>query len=167
MTITDITIPTLVKGGLAADDRGVLGFVNDLDLSGVKRFYTIQNLRAEFKRAWHGHWHEKKVLVPLKGTWTVVAFPCTKRPIPGDDVVSESPIRPNGDGVRFVLSATSPAALIIPGGYAHGTMNLTEDASLLILSDKTLAESQGDDFRLSGDREDLWEMDELFEVEER
>ena len=31
--------PVLMKGGLAVDDRGEVGFVNDFDFKEVKRFY--------------------------------------------------------------------------------------------------------------------------------
>jgi len=49
----DSTKPVLMTGGLAADDRGELGFVNDFNFAGVKRFYTVANYRQGFIRAWH------------------------------------------------------------------------------------------------------------------
>ena len=42
-----------IKGAVHVDDRGEVGFVNDFDFDGVKRFYTIRNHRVGFVRAWH------------------------------------------------------------------------------------------------------------------
>jgi dTDP-4-dehydrorhamnose 3,5-epimerase len=44
-----------IEGGLFADDRGFLRFINDFDFSQVKRFYQVENHSAGFIRAWHGH----------------------------------------------------------------------------------------------------------------
>ena len=44
-----------MRGGVAVDDRGEVGFVNDFTFSGVKRFYTVANHSDGFVRAWHGH----------------------------------------------------------------------------------------------------------------
>ncbi len=35
----------LIRGGVAADDRGVLMFVNDLDLSNYRRFMLSETIR--------------------------------------------------------------------------------------------------------------------------
>ena len=35
--------PELIKGGMAVDDRGAVRFVNDFDLSSVRRMYTVSN----------------------------------------------------------------------------------------------------------------------------
>ena len=51
-----------VEGGLFADDRGFLRFVNNFDFSQVKRFYQVENHSAGFIRAWHGHKKEKKFI---------------------------------------------------------------------------------------------------------
>jgi hypothetical protein len=39
--------PELYEGGLAIDDRGVVGFVNGFSLVGIKRFFlSLQKKRA-------------------------------------------------------------------------------------------------------------------------
>ncbi len=43
--------PKILKGGVAVDDRGDVGFVNEFDFAGVKRFYTVANHRSGFVRA--------------------------------------------------------------------------------------------------------------------
>ena len=65
--------PVLLAGGLAADDRGELGFVNDFHFDGVKRFYTVSNYRQGFIRAWHGHKREAKYVTAVSGAALVGA----------------------------------------------------------------------------------------------
>src|ERR1700738_4507698 len=91
--------PVLMAGGLAADDRGELGFVNDFRFTGVQRFYTVANYRQGFIRAWHGHKREAKYVTAVSGAALVGAV-CI------DDW--ERPSR-ELEGQRFVLSAHTPS----------------------------------------------------------
>jgi len=142
--------PRLIKGGLAADDRGHLKFVNDFPLSGFKRFYVVENHEKGFVRAWHGHKREAKAVVCLQGSAIVAA------------VKPDNWSNPSGDleVSRFVLSGSSPSALFIPAGHANGFKTLTSDAMLLFFSSSTLEESVGDDFRFPARHWDPWEVDE-------
>jgi len=133
----DSTKPVLMTGSLAADDRGELGFVNDFNFAGVKRFYTVANYRQGFIRAWHGHRREAKYVTAVAGAAVVGAVKIDHWEAPAKDLTVE----------RFVLSAHTPSVLYIPAGYANGFMSLTQDLKLMFFSTSTLAESQGDDFR--------------------
>jgi dTDP-4-dehydrorhamnose 3,5-epimerase len=142
--------PRLIAGRLAVDDRGEVGFVNDFDFAGVKRFYTVANHRAGFVRAWHGHQREGKYMTVVSGAVLV----CVVAP---DDWVN-----PSADLKieRFVLSARTPAVLHIPGGHAHGTMSLTDDAKAIFFSTASLEESLADDFRFPARTWDPWSVTE-------
>lgn len=122
--------PMLIKGGLASDDRGSLSFVNNFSLLGFKRFYIIEN-NNQLIRAWHGHRHESKVFIPIIGSWKVVLLNLDTEELNG----------------TYVLSDKNPAALFVPGGFYNGTMNLTDGARLLVLSNASLEESKNDDIR--------------------
>lgn len=122
--------PILIKGGLASDDRGSLSFINNFSLLGFKRFYIIEN-NNQLIRAWHGHRHESKVFIPIIGSWKVVLLNLETEELNG----------------TYVLSDKSPAALFVPGGFYNGTMNLTNGARLLVLSNASLDESKDDDIR--------------------
>ena len=37
----DFDKPVILSGGLAVDDRGEVGFVNEFSFNDVKRFYTV------------------------------------------------------------------------------------------------------------------------------
>jgi dTDP-4-dehydrorhamnose 3,5-epimerase len=148
--IENLLKPALVKGGKVTDDRGSLSFVNDLDLSNVKRFYTVQNHSMGFIRAWHGHLLESKIFIVLQGSILACAVRMTDTKNPDKDVPVE----------KFVLSSDSPTALYIPKGFANGFMNLSADAILLVLSSTSLEESKNDDYRFAFDYWDPWKIEQ-------
>ena len=142
--------PLLLRGGLAVDDRGAVGFVNDFDFAGVKRFYMVQNHSAGFVRAWHGHRREAKYVTVVLGAMLIAC-------VEVDDWDKPSPALPVH---RFVLSANAPAVLYIPPGYANGNMSLTADAKAIFFSTATLAESKDDDIRFDARLWDPWVVEE-------
>ncbi|MCM3878421.1 MAG: dTDP-4-dehydrorhamnose 3,5-epimerase family protein [Thermoanaerobaculia bacterium] len=140
--------PVLIPGGLAADDRGHLAFVNGFDFAGVRRFYLVENHRRGFVRAWHAHRHEAKHVLAVSGSALVCAVEI-------DDWDRPSKSLPVS---RFVLSSRSPAVLSIPAGYANGFMSLTDGARLLFFSTASLEQSRGDDVRYDARYWNPWEV---------
>ena len=131
-----------IQGGVYADDRGFLRFVNDFDFSNVKRFYQVENHSKGFIRAWHGHKKEGKYVYVAKGTAVIGAV----------DLETE-------EVSKFALSSQNPAILYIPPGYANGFKTLEEDTIIMFFSTSTLQESHGDDYRFEWDRWNIWEED--------
>ena len=126
------TVPTILPGGCAVDDRGELSFINGFPLSKFKRFYTVSNHSQGFIRAWHGHMLESKVFFVLSGSILACAVKMSDKVSPDKNQVVE----------RKVLSSKSPSGFFIPAGYANGFMSLTEDAQLMVFSkDLDIAES--------------------------
>jgi dTDP-4-dehydrorhamnose 3,5-epimerase-like enzyme len=140
----------LLVGDLAVDERGEVGFVNDFDFSGVKRFYTVRNHHRGFVRAWHGHRQEAKYVTVVAGTALVAAVQVDDWQRPSKSL----------EVVRYVLSAARPRVLFIPPGHANGFMSLTDDARVMFFSTATLAESQGDDIRFDARYWDVWTIEE-------
>ena len=138
--------PRLINGKLAVDDRGEVGFVNEFDFAGVKRFYTVANHAAGFVRAWHAHRHEAKYMTVLSGAFLVCCVLVDDWSEPSRD----QPIK------RFVLSDRQPAVLHIPGGYAHGTMSLGAGAKCAFFSTASLEQSLADDIRFPARHWDPW-----------
>lgn len=130
------------------DERGVLIANNNLILNDFKRFYVIRNHKLNFVRAWHGHKLESKAIICLRGAVKVGIVPIND---------FSNPNR-NQKVTTFVLDSSKAEILKVPSGYANGFMNLTEDAELLIFSDKTLEESENDDFRYPFDYWDIWNI---------
>jgi dTDP-4-dehydrorhamnose 3,5-epimerase-like enzyme len=146
----DFEKPVILSGGLAVDDRGEVGFVNDFRFKDVKRFYTVSNHRAGFIRAWHGHRKEAKYVTAVAGSAVVAAVKIDDWETPSRELPVE----------RFVLSARKPAVLYIPSGYANGFMSLTDDLKLIFFSTSTLEESMGDDIRFDSRWWDPWNVAE-------
>lgn len=141
-----IDSPALIDGFVFADDRGVLTGCNSIDLGVIKRFYFVENYESRFIRAWHGHKFETKYLYCVAGSFLigVVRVENFDKPDPLAKVET------------FNLTVMKPQLLVIPGGFANGLMNLTENSKLVVMSNKTLRESEGDDFRFDYDYWDVW-----------
>ncbi len=129
-----------IEGGLFADDRGFLRFVNDFDFSQVKRFYQVENHSAGFIRAWHGHKREKKFIYVPKGTALIGLV----------NMETE-------DIYKFTLSSQKPCILCVPEGYANGFKTLEQDTIIMFFSSSTLEESHWDDYRFKWDKWNIWE----------
>jgi len=67
--------PRLIRGGAHIDDRGVVTFCNDFDMSEIKRWYMLENYEQGYVRAWHGHIKEAKWVVCVSGVAVEAAFP--------------------------------------------------------------------------------------------
>ena len=137
----------VLKGGLAVDDRGSVGFVNDFDFKNVKRFYQVENHRRGFIRAWHGHQKESKYVYVTSGSALIGVVPLNAK---------------KGDlaNVRkFVLSDKAPSVLYIPENNFNGFMSLEENTKIIFFSTTALEESLGDDIRKPYDEWDIWQED--------
>jgi dTDP-4-dehydrorhamnose 3,5-epimerase len=51
--------PILFPINSSSDERGQVTFVNDFDMTDVKRSYVVTNTLVKTVRAWHGHQNEK------------------------------------------------------------------------------------------------------------
>jgi len=142
--------PRLIRGGLAVDDRGEVGFVNEFDFSGVKRFYCLANHRRGYVRAWHAHRREEKFFTVVAGAALVCAVRIDDWKSPSKDAPVE----------RFVLSERAPSVLHVPAGFANGSMSLAARTKILVFSTATLEESQQDDVRFPGRYWDPWTVEE-------
>lgn len=140
----------LIQGRAAVDDRGAVGFVNDFDFSGVKRFYSVENHRQGFVRAWHGHKRESKHCTVVQGAMLVCCIDIDDWANPSLDL----PVH------RYVLSERNPAVLSIPAGHVNGFMSLTANAKIIFFSTATLQESEQDDIRFPARRWDPWRVEE-------
>ena len=132
---------TLIPGDSHIDERGTLRFINGFDLQGVKRFYQVENHRAGFIRAWHGHKHEEKYMYVASGSAYVGVIDLTTEEIQ-----------------KFTLSAEKPKILHISRNTAHGFLTLTKDTKIIFFSTATLPESKKDDLRFPWDKWNIWDI---------
>jgi len=140
--------PKLFEGGLGVDDRGEVGFVNDFDFEGVKRFYSVTNHASGFIRAWHAHRNESKYVTVVQGAALVGAVEIDDWENPSKDQKVW----------RHVLSSHKPSVLYIPAGYANGFMSLTVETKLIFFSTSSLEETHDDDIRYDAYYWNPWEI---------
>lgn len=134
---------THLKGGTFSDERGILSFVNEFDLSPVKRMYSIVHPDKSVVRAWQGHQQESKWFKCIKGRF-VVAWKKI------DDFSNPSPLPPPE---HAILDSNQPEILFIPPGYANGLKALDVNSEIMVFSDYNLGESLDDKIRFD---KDLW-----------
>jgi dTDP-4-dehydrorhamnose 3,5-epimerase-like enzyme len=135
--------PFIIKGGLFADERGVLKFANDLKFDKIKRFYTIAHNDCVTVRAWQGHKIEQKYFFVVQG---VFEFAWVKI----DDWTNPSPLLKSEN---CIISAQEPKALFIPAGYANGFKALENNSTVIVFSSLELEESLKDNTRFD---KNLW-----------
>ena len=140
----------LIKGGIGIDDRGEVGFVNDFDFAGVKRFYTVMNFKRGFVRAWHGHRKETKYFTVVRGAALICGVEIDNWKSPSKDLQIQ----------RFVLSEKAPSVVCLPAGYANGAMSLTDDCKIVVFSTSTLEDSLSDDVRFPSKYWNPWDIEE-------
>ncbi len=129
--------PCVIDGGLHVDTRGIVSFVNDFDFRGVDRFYTVRTHHPNEERGWVGHQRDQKWFVAVQGAVLLAVV----KPDDWERPSSELPVE------RFVLSAVKPQVLHVPPGYATGSINLSQDAILMIFSSGRIDDAQEDVYR--------------------
>jgi len=124
--------PYLMHRNLFVDDRGyVYGAFDNMDRSGIKRTYVVENHDSGFVRAWHGHKKAHTYMHVISGAAKLAA----------------APIEGDGGLVVVTASSRSPSIFSVPPGYYNGSMSLEPGTKILVYSTITLEECHSDDFR--------------------
>jgi dTDP-4-dehydrorhamnose 3,5-epimerase len=126
-----------IKGNLFHDHRGSVGFVNECDLSEIKRMYRLTHHSTEVFRGWQGHQKEQKWFHCAVGSFQISVV----QPNHWQQPTGKEPI------ATYVLVADEPSVLHLTGGYVTGIRAITVPSVLCIFSDVDTATSKLDDFR--------------------
>lgn len=121
-------------GNAFTDERGCLLFNNNLDLSEVKRMYTIENKDTDIIRAWQAHKIEKRWFVAINGLFEIkmIKIDCFENP--ADDLVIKS----------FILDSKSMDCLIVEAGFASSIQAIESNSKLLVFSNYRFGEVNDD-----------------------
>ena len=98
----------------SVDQRGKVTYINDFDMTEVKRSYVVSNTLLKTVRAWHGHISEKKWITVQKGEFLVCIVKIDSFDNPDE----------NAEVTEYVLNAEN-SVLFVPGGYANGCLLYT------------------------------------------
>jgi len=139
--------PKLIEGGVFSDQRGTLQFVNDFDMSVIKRMYFTTHPLTKTVRAWQGHKIESRWFFCVKGGFKVRLVKIDNWEIPSN----------NCEIFEFELKDEKPQVLYIPNGFANGFKATIENSKLMIMSDYGLNEIENDNYRFNSNKWTNWE----------
>lgn len=125
----------IITGGLAKDIRGQIRFVNDFDMSMVKRFYIIQNADTNLVRGWRGHQIEQRWFYVLSGAFELDLIQIDDWISPSKDLVVE----------HLTIKNTDMNVIHIPAGYATAFRALEAGSELLVYANYDINHSALDD----------------------
>ena len=129
------------EGELFTDQRGIITSVNDLSFEGMKRFYVIKHDRKSIVRGWNAHQYEKQWLYCVKGGFKLGLVEVDNWERPSKDVKPEI----------IQLQENKSRMVYVPEGVATCLQATTDEAQLLVFSDKTYNECLEDRFRFDVD----------------
>ncbi len=140
------TKPKLIEGGVFSDDRGTLQFVNDFNMTAIKRMYFTTHPLIETVRAWQGHKVESRWFFCVKGAFKVKLIKIDDWETPSD----------NCEVFEYELCSNTPQVLYMPKGFANGFKATQEHSKLMILSNFELGETEGDHYRFDSNKWVNW-----------
>lgn len=132
---------SFIQGGVAKDERGQIRFVNEFDMSLVRRFYIIKNADTELIRGWRAHRIEQRWFYVLSGSFNVDLVKI-------DNWENPDPFLPVEN---VVLQAEHMKVLHVPVGYGTAFTALEANSELLVYADFPLAHAPQDNY--------LWKSD--------
>lgn len=128
--------PVLIHGGQHTDHRGTITFLNDFDMSQVKRLYIIQNKDIEVVRGWRAHKVEQRWFYAVDGEFLIRAIEIDNFESPRKDVRIE----------EYLVSEESNQVLHIPVGYATSIQATVSGSKLLVFADNGIENAKLDDY---------------------
>lgn len=124
-----------IAGGIAKDYRGQIKFVNDFDMSLVKRFYIIKNSDTELVRGWRAHQIEQRWFYVLSGSFSVDIVRIDNWENPSLDLAVE----------KKIISSIDLQILHVPSGYGTAFRALEPNSELLVYADYGIENASNDD----------------------
>jgi len=124
-----------IQGGIAQDERGQIRFVNDFDMTLVKRFYIIKNADTELVRGWRAHQIEQRWFYVLSGAFSVDLIQIDNWEIPSPDL----PVQ------QVILHSADMQVLHVPVGYGAAFKALEPNSELLVFADYGIEHAALDD----------------------
>ena len=126
----------LVGGGRHSDERGLLDYFNEFDMSEVKRMYRITHPKIDIKRGWRAHQLEQRWFYVVKGSFEVGVVKIDDFNKPDPDLEVEC----------FRLTDQKTEILYVPKGHATLFRSLEEHSSLMVYADSAITEAAKDNY---------------------
>lgn len=130
-----------IIGGVAKDHRGQIRFVNDFDMTQVKRFYIIKNADTELVRGWRAHRMEQRWFYVLSGAFSVDLVQIDDWDNASPDLCVE----------KKILKAEEQQVLYVPAGYGTAFQALEPESELVVFADYGIDNAKNDDYTWAED----------------
>lgn len=141
-----VELPTSIKGGSFEDERGRLSFVNDFDMSQVKRVYFTEHFSEDVIRAWQAHKIEQRWFLCVQGGFTIKLVCVDDFDHPSADLTVH----------EFSINENEPQIVHVPEGYANGIQATEPNSKLMIFSDYLFGENPDDQVRFDKNMWTTW-----------
>jgi dTDP-4-dehydrorhamnose 3,5-epimerase len=125
-----------IQGGIAKDYRGQIRYVNEFDMSPIKRFYIIKNTDLELVRGWRAHRIEQRWFYVLSGSFSIDIVEIDN----WDKASVNLPVE------RIILDTTENRVMHLSHGYATAFQALESDSELLVFADFGIENAKNDDY---------------------
>jgi|SRR5690606_37781422 len=126
----------LIQGGSAVDNRGTIRFVNDFNMSAVKRFYLIRNANLDLVRGWRAHRIEQRWFYVIAGSFQFNLIKIDDWEKPDRDLAVE----------QVILESLENKILHVPQGFATAFKAIEPNSEMLVYADNSLEHSKFDDY---------------------
>lgn len=128
-----------IQGGVAEDLRGQIRFVNDFDMSLVKRFYIIKNIDTETVRGWRAHRIEQRWFYVISGSFEIALVRIDN----WDEPDAGLPIE------HIELDQYMMKVLYVPAGYGTAIKALIPNSEIMVFADYPISHAAKDDYTWS------------------
>jgi len=125
-----------IQGGTAIDLRGSIRFVNDFDMSQVKRFYILENADTELVRGWRAHRIEQRWFYVLDGGFSLKTVAIDNWDSPSRSLRAE----------EITIRSEEQRVIHVPPGFAITFQALLPWSRLLVFADFDIEHAKEDDY---------------------
>jgi len=125
-----------IQGGIAKDHRGQIRFVNDFDMSLVRRFYVIKNSDIQLIRGWRAHRIEQRWFYVIAGKFVMDIVKIDDWAQPS----RELPVK------KIILDSSANCVVHLESGYGTNIQALNPDSELLVFADYNIDNAPNDDY---------------------
>jgi hypothetical protein len=126
----------ILQGGISKDERGQIRYVNEFDMSAVRRFYIIRNKDTKLIRGWRAHKIEQRWFYVISGSFEFKIIKIDNWDLPNPNL----PIK------TVILSELENKLINIPAGYGTAIKALEINSELLVYSDYGLEHADNDNY---------------------
>ena len=122
--------PSLINGNNHQDNRGILKYNNNFNLSQIKRMYIIENANIYLKRGWQGHKIEQRWFSVIAGKFKIMLLKVDNWENPSVNL----------ELFTFEINSENLDILHIPAGYITCIQAKEDNSKLIVMSDYVFGE---------------------------